>query len=175
MCGVLPTPDNEMMAEQEIAGPEGSSRPDLERLIGIVSDGASAIISGRIRRYAELMDHADDFTLMAPNGGDIRRGFDRSDESIAAMERYFRDGEAQLEIVETYCSGDLAVLVVVERQHGRVGGFPDQDLSLRVTVVFRREGSRWRLVHRHADPLVRPIGAELLGALLRGDATSPPS
>jgi ketosteroid isomerase-like protein len=56
----------------------------------------------------------------------------------------------------------------VERQHGPVGGLPDQDWSLRVTLVFRREGSDWRLVHRHADALVHPISMEQLSLLARG-------
>ena len=146
------------------------NEPDLTELIDVMTEAASAIIGGNIRRYADLMDHADDYTLMAPSGGEPRRGFDDSDESIAAMEQYFQSGEAQIEIVQTYAAGDLAVLVMVEHQHGRVGGYPDQDLSLRVTVVFRRDGSRWRLAHRHADPLVHPIDHDLLGALLRGEA-----
>jgi ketosteroid isomerase-like protein len=41
-------------------------------------------------------------------------------------------------------------------------------LSLRVTWVFRREGSEWRQVHRHADPLVHGISLEQLAALARG-------
>jgi ketosteroid isomerase-like protein len=61
------------------------------------------------------------------------------------------------------------VLVVIERQHGKVGGLPEQDLSLRVTLVFRRGDSEWQLVHRRADPLVHPISEDELGALLRGD------
>ena len=39
---------------------------------------------------------------------------------------------------------------------------------LRVTLVFRHEASGWRLVHRHADALVHPIGMELLSRLARG-------
>jgi hypothetical protein len=62
------------------------------------------------------------------------------------------------------------VLVLVERQHGQVGGLPDQDWSLRVTMLFRRDGDDWRLVHRHADPLVREITLDRAAALARGDA-----
>ena len=139
---------------------------DLERLM---SEAASAIIRGDLRTYATLMRHADDYTLMAPSGGEPRRGFDESDQALDALARYFQGGEAELQVFQTYAAGNLAVLVAIERQRGRVGSLPDQDLSLRVTLVFRREGSEWRLVHRHADPLVHEIGEEQLGALARGD------
>jgi len=86
------------------------------------------------------------------------------------MERYFQAGEADLELVQSYASGDIVVLVVIERQHGEVGGLPDQDWSLRVTLVFRREGSQWRLVHRHADPLVHAISMEHMAVLARGQS-----
>ena len=139
---------------------------DLERLM---SEAASAIIRGDLRTYATLMRHADDYTLMAPSGGEPRRGFDESDQALDALARYFQGGEAELQVFQTYAAGNLAVLVAIERQRGLVGSLPDQDLSLRVTLVFRREGSEWRLVHRHADPLVHEIGEEQLGALARGD------
>ena len=42
-------------------------------------------------------------------------------------------GDGDFELEQQYASGDLAVLVGVERQHGAVGGLPDQDWSLRVT------------------------------------------
>jgi hypothetical protein len=57
---------------------------------------------------------------------------------------------------------------VIERQHGEVGGLPDQDWSLRVTLVYRRQGAEWWLVHRHADPLVRDVGLKTAAALARG-------
>ena len=43
-----------------------------------------------------------------------------------------------------------------------------QDWSLRVTQVYRRQGTEWQLVHRHADPLVRRMSVEQTAALARG-------
>jgi len=134
---------------------------ELTGLIEQTAEAASALIRGDVRRYLALIRHADDYTLMAPSGGEPRRGFDDSDQAVEALAGYFRgSGEAELEIFESYRSGDLVVLVAIERQHGEVGGLPDQDWSLRVTLVFRREGTGWRLAHRHADPLVREVGIE---------------
>ena len=148
---------------------------DLGELIERMREAASAYIGGNVRRYFELMQHADDFTLMSPFGGDVSRESGSSEARVAELERFFQGGEASLEVVQTYASGDLAVLVAVERQHGKVGDRQPQDWSLRVTLVFRREESGWRLVHRHADPLVHPITFDQLGALAGGDTSAPPS
>jgi hypothetical protein len=59
---------------------------------------------------------------------------------ITEIERFFKTGDGSLDLVETYASAELAVLVAVERQSGEVGDYPAQDWSLRVTLVFRREG-----------------------------------
>jgi ketosteroid isomerase-like protein len=142
---------------------------ELGELVRITADAASAYIRGDIRTYLTLIKHSNDYTLMGPYGGEPRRGFDDSEEALAATARMFQGGEAELELVESYVSGDIAVLVAIERQHGVVGGLPEQDWSLRVTLVFRREGSEWRLAHRHADPLVHRIRPEQLAALARGD------
>ena len=131
-----------------------------------------AFMRGDMRTYVALVRHGEEYTLMAPSGGEPRRGFDASDEALDALAQFFRGGEAELDVFQTYASGDIAVLVAVERQHGVVGGLPDQDWSLRVTLVFRRERSGWRLVHRHADPLVHEITHEQVGALARGDASA---
>jgi ketosteroid isomerase-like protein len=146
------------------------SDDDLAALVRQTAEAASCFIRGDIRTYLSLIRHADDYTLMAPYGGEPRRGFDTSEDALEATARWFEGGEAELEIVQSYVSGELAVLVAIERQHGRVGGLPEQDWSLRVTLVFRRDKSDWLLVHRHADPLVHPITHDLLAALARGDA-----
>jgi ketosteroid isomerase-like protein len=107
---------------------------------------------------------------MSPYGGDPTRGFDGSQEALAALAQFFGGGDADVEVVETYASGDLAVLAVIERQRGKIGDLPEQDWSLRVTWVFRRTADlEWELVHRHADALVHAIDHERLGALARGE------
>lgn len=141
---------------------------DLVALVQNVSEAAGAYIRGDLRRYLTLIHHADDYTLMSPYGGPVTHGFDASPEGLEATARMFQGGEATLEVEAAHSSGDLAVLVCIERQRGRVGGLPEQDWSLRVTLVFRREGTGWRLVHRHADPLVHGIHLEQLAALARG-------
>ena len=140
---------------------------DIAALIARWSEATQRHLDGDLRGYAAIARHSADYTLFPPNGGDARSGFDGSDDAVEWWARTFRDGQAELEIFKTYSSGDLAVLVAVERQVGTVGDLPPQDWSLRITLVFRREGTDWRLVHRHADPLVRPVDPELFAAIAR--------
>ena len=106
---------------------------------------------------------------MAPFGGAPTHGFDGSGENRARMARFFKSATLDQELVATYKSDDLAVLVTVERARAEIGTLPEQDWSLRVTQVFRREDTGWRLVHRHADPLANGVSLEEAAALTRGD------
>ena len=133
------------------------------------SAAAQAYLDGDLRTYARLAGHTSDYTLIPPNGGDPRHGFDASDDAVEWTARTFRGGSVDLEVFHCYVEGDLGVLVAVERQHGTVGDLPSQEWSLRITLVFRREDARWRLLHRHADPLTRPIDPALFAALARGE------
>jgi ketosteroid isomerase-like protein len=145
---------------------------DLEDLLRRVQDATRALIQGDVRRYIALVDEAPDYTLMPPTGGPTRHGSDFSPERIEALEEFFAGcGEGEFELEQSYASGNLAVLVGVERQHGRVGGI-EQDWSLRVTLVFRRDGRGWRLAHRHADALVHEIEMEHVSRLARGAAST---
>jgi ketosteroid isomerase-like protein len=137
-------------------------------LTRIARDSAQAYFDGDLDTYAGLVRHADDFSLMPPFGGATRHGFVLDDESRESTRRTFQGGETTVEIDAAYVGEELAVLAVVERQSGKVGELPEQDWSLRVTLVFRRESDEWRLVHRHADALVHPIDWDTLARLARG-------
>ncbi|MGZ6131088.1 MAG: YybH family protein [Myxococcaceae bacterium] len=124
-------------------------------------------IRGDMRSYLALITHSDEYALMAPFGGPPRRGFDRSPARLAELSRFFRSGTGTLDLAQTYASGVLVVLVMTLRMRGEVGGLPEQAWSLRVTQVYRRDKPGWRLVHRHADPLVHGLSLEQAAALAR--------
>lgn len=117
----------------------------------------SALVRGDTVAYRELITLTDDFTLMSPFGGTPTRGVDVTEERWASIGRFFRNGTLKQEIVETYSSEDMVVLVLIEDGTGEVAGLPDQVWRLRVTIVFRRVGDDWQLAHRHADPLVEDL------------------
>ncbi|MFO1141228.1 MAG: nuclear transport factor 2 family protein [Amaricoccus sp.] len=145
---------------------EGIAEAEVETLIRRTEEATNAFLRGDMARYLELTPHRAGFTLFNPFGGEPNRYADRRDSLMAAAS-FFRSGEARIDLIDAHASGDLLVLVIVERQHAEVGGLPDQEWSLRVTQVYRREGE-WRLVHRHADPLMTNIGLERAAELADG-------
>lgn len=153
-----------------LAAEPAAGNADIAALIARAAEKNAAFMRGDMQRWKELVRIAPDFTLMQPFGGPASHGFDNSPERLAEMGRYFRNGKTQLEVAQTYASGELAVLVMIERQTGEVGGLPEQDWSLRVTEVYRKTASEWQLAHRHADALVHRITLEQLSALARSTA-----
>ena len=133
------------------------------------AEANSALIRGDIEGYLALIEHAKDYTLMSPFGGTPTHGFDPSPERRKAIARFFKSGTFHQEVVATYGSADMVVLVTIERIRGEVGGLQEQDWSLRVTQVYRREGAEWQLVHRHADPLANGVSLEQAAALARAN------
>lgn len=162
------------LAPFDIAGATSSSanRSDsnaaVAELIQRSAASNAALMRGDIERYLALITLTDDFTLMSPFGGKPTHAAQLSPERMADMGRFFRNGTFQQEVVQAYGSADMVVLAIIERAHVEVGGLPAQNWALRVTLVYRREGTEWRLAHRHADPLAAGISLERSAALARG-------
>ncbi len=150
------------------ATPASAGEAEIASLIERTAVAEVALVRGEIDRYLSLVSHADDYTLMAPFGGAPRRGFDTSPARLAELSRFFRGGSGTVEIVQTYASGSMVALAMIARLRATVGGLPEQEWPLRVTQVYRRDASAWRLVHRHADVLLRAIALEQAAALARG-------
>ena len=144
---------------------------DVDALIALSAESNAALMRGDLDRYLELIAFTDDFTLMSPFGGTPTRAADLSDKKLQAMGRFFRNGNLEQEVVQSYATSDLVVLAIIERAHVEVGDLPKQEWALRVTLVYRREGAGWRLAHRHADPLHHGIDLRQAAALARGETS----
>ena len=170
VAGPTPSPTSRNASGEAL----GSSFPDeaVAELIRRSAQANTALMRGDTDKYRALIPHADDFTLMSPFGGTPTRGSDLTDERWEAIGRFFHNGTFEQEVVQSYGSADMVVLAIIERCLVAVGGLPAQEWPLRVTLVFRREGSDWRLAHRHADPLVKGVSLEQAAALARADPTA---
>lgn len=141
---------------------------DVAALVERASRGHASLMRGDIADYRAAIALAPDFLLMDPFGG-TPTGVPASDAHWARIGHFFRDGrDARFELIRAWRSGDMAVLVANESADVAVGSLSAQHWLLRVTLVFRRDGGTWQLVHRHADPLAKGITLEQAGRVTLG-------
>jgi ketosteroid isomerase-like protein len=141
----------------------------VENLIERSFASNTALMRGDVAGYRALVSYTEDFTLMSPFGGEPTHGRDLTPARWEAMGRFFRNGKFSQDVVQFYHTNDMVVLAVIEHCSAEVGGLPYQEWPLRVTLVYRHDGSEWRLAHRHADPLVAGVSHATAAALARGE------
>ena len=71
------------------------------------------------------------------------------------------------DVVAAGLSGDLAYVVGYERAAASMAGGAEENLTLRVTQVYRREDGEWKRGHRHADPGPGSASADRLRQAMR--------
>ncbi len=114
-----------------------------------------AFMNGDASGLQALYSHRDDVTVMGGFGG-VERGWAEVGPRLAWAASHFHGGTYSQQVIGTTVGQDVACLVSLERWSGTAqGGQSLPALDLRVTQMFRLEGERWRLVHRHADELVQ--------------------
>jgi ketosteroid isomerase-like protein len=111
-------------------------------------------VLGDAKPLKALLSRADDVTLANPFGG-VVRGWEQASARMESAASFYSEGEVLgFEMHAMHASDDLACLVEGESYRVKVRGSDHPtDVRLRVTSILRREEARWRLVHRHADPI----------------------
>ena len=132
------------------------SEHDFDSAIAAYRDALQAFVSGDPKGVLSRFSEEDDVTLANPLGPPRRGPSDvrRAAEEAAAN---FQSGSVRFEEVSRYATPDLGYVVQFERVDARlVGSEGMRQMSLRVTMVFRREDEVWKVAHRHADPITSP-------------------
>ena len=146
----------------------------LDELLAMLDRGRQSWIDGTLGFGEGLeIEQDDDFTILGPFGGEPARG-PGLEAKQKAMARRFHGGTGWSDVVKTIVAGDVAVVVLVERNEAIVEDAADpQPWVLRTTQVFELRPAGWVRLHRHADPLIDRREPVVTFALARGASPSP--
>ena len=144
---------------------------DLAALLRQLDTANSLMSGGDWSLWRELLSRREDVAILGAYGAylagqqAVSARFDRTAASYAAGGG---GGRSSHENIMTWVGDDLACSVAIEQHESRLDGSPDLvPFSYRATHLFRREDDSWRIVLRHADPLVDFVGPEVAHGMAR--------
>jgi ketosteroid isomerase-like protein len=135
------------------------SQPNFGAAVDAYRMALNAFVKGDARPVLEHFSRRDDVTLANPLGPP-RLGRADVEKAVEAAAANFEDGSVRFEDLSRYATADLGYVVYLEHAEVQLAGSDEMVPStLRVTMIFRREGDNWKVAHRHADPITatRPI------------------
>lgn len=136
-------------------GDEHGPGPDLDLDLDVAIDRMRAatveLINGRPAAWKALCSRQPNATLFGGWGGH-ERGWEQLGPRYDWASARFAGGEVAFEELARHVSANLACTIHLERMRVRLTGV-DQPvaISLRVTHLYGREATGWKLLHRHAD------------------------
>ncbi len=132
----------------------------MDQLARQLDAANTRMLDGDWSFWKQLLSSRDDATLLGAFGAyvkgwrDLQTRFERTAAGYAGG-----GGQSTHETIASWIGPELACMVAVERHDTRLEGKP-ATFRYRVTHVFRREEGIWKVVLRHADPLVTFRGPE---------------
>jgi ketosteroid isomerase-like protein len=138
-----------------------SAVDDLDEVIEQFHLAQGEVVKGNPEPALKMFSHREDVTLANPLSPPAR-GWEQVAETSERAASQFRDGEmVGFETVAKYVTPELAYVVHIERAKAKVGGGEDiTPIALRATMILRPEEGTWKIVHRHADPIITSQPAE---------------
>jgi uncharacterized protein (TIGR02246 family) len=151
------------LAAVSVVAPVSAATADAEFEAAVAQShrALAAILNGDPSLYAALFADREDVTLGNPFGP-YAKGKAAVVQTLAGAAAKYRDGAVvSVDRIARYGDGNIIGLVEVEHDRAKVGARQDlSEFSARVTSIYERIDGRWRLVHRHADPITSPRPAE---------------
>ena len=138
-----------------------ASVDNVDELIEQYYRAQGEFLRGNPEPVKNLFSHTDDVTLANPYGPPVR-GWDEVAKIIEHAASLRSDGTfLGWQILAKYVTAELAYVVQIERAEAKIGAREEiTPLAVRATMNFRPEDGAWKIVHRHADPIITPQPAE---------------
>jgi len=117
---------------------------------------SQAFMNGDPKLLQAGYSHCADVTIFGGFGGYEHGWNEQVEKRLAWAAARFRGGALTSENISLIVAPALACNVGLEHLRVQLDGVEGiVNIDLRVTTVFRREDKQWKVVHRHADPLVK--------------------
>ena len=130
----------------------GRDIPEWMAFMASLEAAEEEFARGRPADFKALWSHTDDVTLSGGLGGAIESGWQNVAARLDWASSNYVDGIRSRQEYSGSVHADFAYLVQKELIEAHIGGRAERaKQELRVTMVFRREKSGWRIIHRHAD------------------------
>jgi ketosteroid isomerase-like protein len=118
---------------------------------------SKAYVRGDFGPLGALTPRTGNASFFGPRGGTVktaRKVSQRYEHDAAA---FLPVGKTKQQTLHSEADGELGFWVGVQRATAQMKGMKKPvPMNLRVTEIYRRENSGWKLIHRHADPLLEP-------------------
>jgi hypothetical protein len=135
--------------------PASPAAREFQAFLGKVDEAQAEFVQGRPAAFKALWSQRPDVSIFGGFGSG-EHGWDAVGPRLEWASAQFSKGRRSREVLASHLSGDLGVVVQVEKIHFTVPGQETETLlELRATMIARRESGGWRLVHRHADSQVK--------------------
>jgi len=144
-----------MVGPAHVSAQSTAPSASFDAVVRDVEAAQVKLVNGQPDAFKALWSQGDDVTLSGGLGGVIAKGWAEVSARLDWVATQFVDGARTHREVSRFVGQDLAY--VVWRETIRFTNPVDRRAmvqELRVTQIFRREGGRWRIVHRHADSQV---------------------
>ncbi len=137
-----------------------ASSKEWKKFWAAVTEANHAMVQGDAEPLKRIYSHREDITVLGGFGG-FENGWKEVGPRLDWAASQFRNGTFEQKEVNVVVGSDLACTVTIERNEVNIAGKTEPTiLELRVTQAFRLEPDGWRMVHRHADPLVKKQAPE---------------
>ena len=114
-------------------------------------EAEAALVRGDVGPRLRMWSHNDPVALFAAVGPS-KTGWDELEPTFRSVAARLSGGrDVTYEIMAFDVSADMAWTAGFARFKGSIDGRPLSQYTLRITHVYRREGSEWKVVHEHSN------------------------